>query len=179
MFGCSGWCCTFNVDVGVTGFVGVWALFLPLMERCWWGGIRVIYDCALNRFQKRCFTTFYSVLFCLCTSTFAGSVMLICVIIFLLWNSSDQKASFHLMHLWAAKFFCILFAYINACITEWCTHYMCVCASGAVNKQVLVGSFYTSFIRNTYSFMLHVIMSRNDAFVNKLLLPVRRLARTS
>ena len=62
---------------------------------------------------------------------------------------------------------------------NWVVYSLYVCASGAVNAQGVVGSFYTSCIRNTYSFILHIIMYRNDAFVNKLLLPVRRLARTS
>ena len=42
-------------------------------------GRNVSNDCALNRYQKRCFSTFYSILFYSYTLTF---VMLICLIVF-------------------------------------------------------------------------------------------------
>ena len=51
----------FNVDVGVTVFVGGWALFLVVNGETV-EGRDISNDCAFNRSQERCFTMFYSVL---------------------------------------------------------------------------------------------------------------------
>ena len=80
----------FNVGVDMTVFVGVWALFWLWMERRWRVGIWVL---TLNRSQQRRFAMFYYVLiyftlFCLYTLTF---VILIVLLTFLLWNSSNLK----------------------------------------------------------------------------------------
>ena len=55
----SRWAYIFYMGVGVTVFVGMWALIVLAVNGEAMEGCNTTNDCALNQSQKWCFTTFY------------------------------------------------------------------------------------------------------------------------